>query len=312
LAAGCSVVLLASPQAPLATLMLGQIAAQVGFPAGVLNVIVGGPEVGRRLTEHPDVAVVTFTGSVPVGRMVMAQAASHIARVVLELGGKSAAILLPGADFDAVVGPLHQRYARNAGQGCASPTRLLVPANRMDDFIDLSRAAYERIVVGDPFNRDTLVGPLISSAHRARVEGYVQSAVDNGGFIAAGGGRPPLDRGWFVNPCLVAGVPNSARISQEEVFGPVAVVLPYTDVNDAVRIANDSTMGLHAMIFGPLDEALDIAPRLAVGQVTINGGGSGSRTDAPMGGFKQSGIGREAGRWGLSEFLQPQHVHWPI
>ena len=312
LAAGCTVVLLASPQAPLSTLLIGEIATKVGFPPGVLNVIVGGPEVGRRVTENPAVAVVSFTGSVAVGKAVMQQASHHVANVVLELGGKSPAIVLPGADLKAIVKPLHQRYARNAGQGCASPTRLLIPAQDFDEFLDLSSLAYEEITVGDPWDRATIVGPLISDAHRARVEGYIQSALDDGGFIAAGGGRPDIERGWFVNPALIAGLPSTSRVCREEIFGPVAVALSYSDLDEAVSISNDSDLGLHAMIFGDHDIAVDLAPRLAVGQVSINGGGSGFRSDAPMGGFKQSGIGRESGTWGLMEFLEPQHVHWPL
>jgi aldehyde dehydrogenase (NAD+)/betaine-aldehyde dehydrogenase len=165
--------------------------------------------------------------------------------------------------------------------------------------------------VGNPWDRDTTVGPVIRPEHRDRIEAYVASALDEGGSVLAGGGRPPLDRGWYVNPTLIGGVANSARVCQDEIFGPVAVVLPYRDLDHAVQIANETSFGLHAAIFGPTETAIALAPRLRAGSVTINGGG-GFRTDAPMGGFKQSGIGREVGEWGVREFLEVQHVQWPI
>jgi aldehyde dehydrogenase (NAD+)/betaine-aldehyde dehydrogenase len=312
LAAGCTTVVLTSPRAPLTTLLLGEIALEVGFPPGVINVIVGGPDIGRQLTGHPGVDKVSFTGSVDVGRIVMKQAAENLVDVVLELGGKSAAILLPDVDLAKAVAPLHQRYARNAGQGCASPTRLLVDEPRFEEFVELSRKAYAEIKVGDPFDRDTIVGPLIRPDHRDRVEQYIESALADGGTILAGGGRPPVERGWYINPTLIGDLDNSVRACREEIFGPVAVVFSYRDLDDAVAIANDSPLGLQAYLFGSTETALELAPRLRAGTVTINGGAGTFRTDAPLGGFKQSGIGRESGEWGVGEFLEPQHVTWRV
>ncbi|MBS45664.1 MAG: betaine-aldehyde dehydrogenase [Nocardioides sp.] len=307
---GCTVVLMPSPRTPVATLLLARLIREAGFPPGVVNVVVGGVEEARRLTEHPDVAKVAFTGSVEVGRHVMCQAASHLAGVVLELGGKSPAIMLPDADVAAVAPAVHLRYCRNGGQACAAPTRLLVPRAQWDTFVDVTRSTIDEVVVGDPRDPATVVGPMITAAHRDRVERYVADAVASGASVVAGGGRPDLARGWFTNPAVVADVDNSWPIAQEEIFGPVSVAMPYDSVDEAVAIANDSMFGLHAYVFSAdLEAARALAPRLRVGAVTINGGG-GFRADAPMGGFGVSGIGREIGHWGIHEFLEPQHVQW--
>lgn len=309
LAAGCTVVVLPSPQTPLATLLFGTLLKEAGVPVGVVNIIVGGADVGAALTEHAEVDKISFTGSVGVGRAVMGQAAKTIKGVVLELGGKSASIILPDADLPSVLAPVHLRYVRNAGQGCASPTRILVHESRVDEFVALSAAFFPSIKVGDPWDEDTVSGPLISEDHRARVEGYVERAVAAGARIVAGGGRPDIADGWYMNPTLIAGVSNGDEICQDELFGPVGVVLPYRDIDDAVAIANDSYLGLAAAIFGPTEQAKEIAARLRVGSVYINGGGA-MRMDAPMGGFKQSGIGREYGEESLREYLEPQHIQW--
>ena len=307
LAAGCTTVLLSSPLAPLAVLMLGSLIRKAGFPPGVVNIIAGDAAVGRALTESEDIDKITFTGSVAVGRSVMQQAAKGIRGVVLELGGKSAAILLPGADIKSISFPLHARYLRNAGQGCGSPTRILVPHSRFDEFVDLSREAYARMPVGNPYDPKTMAGPLITERHRERVEGAVQSAVATGAQIVAGGGRPPEPRGWYMNPTLVAGVDNRSAIAREELFGPVGVVMTYQDTDEAVAIANDSSLGLKGYLFGPEDDCFRIAPRLRVGTVLINGGGD-ARPDGPLSGSKQSGIGCEWGEAGLREFLETQHI----
>jgi aldehyde dehydrogenase (NAD+) len=307
LATGCTTVLLASPQAPLAVLALGTLAREAGFPDGVVNFIAGGTEVGQALTSHPLVDKVSFTGSVSVGREVMKQAAQGLRDVVLELGGKSAAILLPGVDFDKYLPTLHARYARNAGQGCGSPTRILVEESRYDEFLEKSRAAYEKIRVGEPRDIETVVGPLISSAQRDRIEAALAKAVEAGATIVAGGGRPAIDKGWYLNPALIGGVDNHSWIARNELFGPVSVVLTYKTVDEAIAIANDSELGLKAYIFGSKAECLKIAPRLRVGTVQINGG-SPLRPDAPMNGYKLSGIGAEWGEDGLREFLAPQHI----
>lgn len=310
-AAGCPIVLLPSPQAPLSTLLFADFVEEAKLPEGAVNVLVGGPEIGGALIDDPRVAKVSFTGSVPTGRVIMKAAAEHINDVVLELGGKSATVILPEADIDAVAEPVHYRYLRNAGQGCASPMRVLVHESKLNQFLDNSRQVFESAVVGDPWDSQTLVGPLISAQHRGRVEGYISGAVEEGGTIVAGGGRPDIERGWYVNPTLISGLNNGARANQEEIFGPVGTVQPYRDVDEAIEIANDSTFGLHAAIYGPTEEALSLAERLHVGLITINGGGP-IRPEGPTGGWRESGIGREKGEAGVREFLEPQTVQWTV
>lgn len=307
LAAGCTTVLLSSPLAPLAILLLGDLVRRAGFPAGVVNIIAGGAEVGRALTEHPDVNKVSFTGSVNVGRQVMQQAAAGLRSVVLELGGKSAAIMLPGVDYTKYAFWLHARYARNAGQGCGSPTRILVEESRYEEFCEVSRKAYAQITVGDPSDPTTIVGPVVTSANRDRIEAAVARAVEAGASIIAGGGRPGIERGWFLNPVLVGGLDNQAKLARDEIFGPVSVVLTYRSVDEAIRIANDSDLGLKAYLFGAKEQCLQLVPKLRVGTVQINGG-SPLRPDAPMTGYKHSGVGAEWGEDGLREFLLPQHI----
>ncbi|MCO5157804.1 MAG: aldehyde dehydrogenase family protein [Aquamicrobium sp.] len=311
LAAGCTAVLLSSPQAPLTVLKLGELAREVGIPRGVLNIIAGGVEAGRALTEHPGVDKVSFTGSVNVGRQVMQQAAGGLRDVVLELGGKSAAIMLPGVDLERYAFQLHARYARNAGQGCGSPTRILVEESRYREFCELSRKAYEKIKVGDPRDPSTILGPVVSAAQRERIEAMVARAVEQGAEIIAGGGRPDMPKGWYLNPTLVGGLDNSKELARQEIFGPVSVVLTYRTVEEAIRIANDSELGLKAYIFGPTAECLKLVPELRVGTVQVNGG-SPLRPDAPMTGYKHSGLGSEWGEDGLREFMLPQHIDVPV
>lgn len=310
-AAGCPTVLLPSPQSPLSTLLFADLVEEAGFPDGALSVLVGGVDVAQALIGSAGVSKVSFTGSVPAGTAVMQAAAVGVRDVVLELGGKSAAILLPDADVSAVAAPVHQRYLRNAGQGCASPTRVLVHASRFDEFIEASRAVYGDVAIGDPWDPKTLVGPVISEQHRDRVRGFVDDAVAHGGSVVAETPLPGLDRGWWNTPTLIGDLPNSARINREEVFGPVASVQRYETIDEAVAIANDSEFGLHASVFGPHDEAFAVAPQLQAGHVTLNGGGP-LRTDAPTGGWKASGIGREYGEHGIREFLEPVTVQWPV
>lgn len=307
LAAGCTTVLLSSPLAPLAVLAVGRLVREAGFPLGVVNLIAGGAPVGQALTGHPEVNKISFTGSVAVGKQVMRQAADGLRGVVLELGGKSAAIMLPGTDYEKHALWLHARYARNAGQGCGSPTRILVEESRFEEFVAASRKAYAQIRVGDPRDPATIVGPVVTSAQRDRIEAGVARAVEAGGRVLAGGGRPDIAKGWFTNPVLVGGLDNQATLAREEIFGPVSVVLTYRTVDEAIQIANDSELGLKAYLFGPKDECLKLVPRLRVGTVQINGG-SALRPDAPMQGYKLSGLGSEWGEDGLREFVVPQHI----
>jgi aldehyde dehydrogenase (NAD+)/betaine-aldehyde dehydrogenase len=307
LAAGCTAVLLSSPQAPLTILMLGELVRRAGFPEGVVNIIAGGAEVGRALTEHPGIAKVSFTGSVNVGRQVMQQAAAGLRSVVLELGGKSAAIMLPGVDFNKYAFSLHARYARNAGQGCGSPTRILVEESRYEEFAEISRKVYPQIKVGDPRDPATVLGPLITAAQRERIEAALGRALEAGAQIIAGGGRPNLDKGWFLNPTVVGKLDNQSSLAREELFGPVSVVLTYRTMEEAIQIANDSPLGLKAYLFGAKEQCLSLVPELRVGTVQINGG-SPLRPDAPMIGYKHSGVGAEWGEDGLREFMLPQHI----
>jgi aldehyde dehydrogenase (NAD+)/betaine-aldehyde dehydrogenase len=312
LAAGCTTIVAPSPKAPLTTLMLARAAEAAGFPPGVVNVVVGGPDVGRALSSDPGIGKVAFTGSRAVGQLIMEQAAGTIKGITLELGGKSPSLLLPGVDLARIARRLHTGYLLNAGQACAAPARVLVPHESYDEFAQASRDAFAKIMVGDPWDPKTIVGPLIRPDHRDRVERFVDDAVGEGATIVAGGGRPPLERGWYTNPVLVGSVESRASIAQEEIFGPVGVVVTYHDLDDAVAKANDVPYGLAANVYSP-DTAtgIQVAKRLRAGTVYVNGGGA-FRTDAPFGGFKASGIGREYGEWGIREFLQPQHVQWPL
>jgi aldehyde dehydrogenase (NAD+) len=309
-AAGCPTVLLSSPNAPLAILNFGRWVEEAGWPASSVSVLAGGVDVAQHLISQPDVAKVTFTGSVSAGKAVMATAAKGLCDVVLELGGKSAAIVLPTADLSSVVEPIHSRYLRNAGQGCASPTRILVHESALDAFLEQSRDYFSSVAVGDPWDPKTLVGPVISERHRQTVQGYIDSALADGGTVLARG-HEPAGPGWWVPPTLLGGLGNHARVNQEEIFGPVASVITYGTVEEAIAIANDSSFGLHATVWGPLNEAMDIASRLDVGQVSLNGGGA-KRPDAPNGGWKNSGIGREFGEAGIREFLEAVHIQWPV
>lgn len=307
LSAGCTVVLLSSPLAPLTVRMLGELIREAGFPAGVVNIVSGAVEVGKALTEHRDVDLVSFTGSVAVGREVMKQAAQGLRGVVLELGGKGPAILLPGTDYERYAFSLNARYARHAGQGCGSPTRILVEESRFEEFVAATRAIWDKIIVGDPRDKNVIVGPLITKAHRERVESAIEQAVASGARVLCGGGRPDIDKGWFLNPVLLGGIDNSARIAREELFGPVSVVLTYRTVEEAIAIANDSDLGLKAYLYGDTDQCERLAPRISAGTVVINNGG-GHRPDAPMCGYRQSGIGSELGEAGISEYLVTQHI----
>jgi aldehyde dehydrogenase (NAD+) len=311
LAAGCTAIYVPSSLTPLTALLFADIVRDAGIPPGVLNIIAGEADVARAVTLHRGIDKVSMTGSVAVGRQVMSQAAQGLKGVVLELGGKSPGIVLPGTDLERISMSLHGRYLRNAGQGCQSPTRLLVHASQYDDFVDTARTAYARIPVGDPWESTTMIGPLIREAHRARVEGYVQRALAEGGTILAGGGRPDIAQGWYMNGALLGGLSNDSEIARNELFGPVAVLIPYESLEEAVAIANDSEFGLAASIFGTQDEAMAIAQRLRVGTVSINGGGN-FRVDSVLGGWKQSGVGREWGEHGVREFLETQHIQWTL
>ncbi|KUI17258.1 aldehyde dehydrogenase [Mycolicibacterium acapulense] len=303
LAAGCTVVLKSAPDTPLVTLALGElIANHTDIPAGVVNVLSGAdPEVGAALTTSPDVDMVTFTGSTPTGRRIMAAASETLKKVFLELGGKSAAIVLDDADFNMAALFSAFSMVTHAGQGCALTSRLLVPRSRHDEIVELVKNNFGLVRYGNPAEQGTYMGPLISEKQRDKVDGMVKRAVEAGATLVTGGEK--VDPGYFYTPTLLTDVDPDSEIAQEEVFGPVLVVIAYDDDDDAVRIANNSIYGLSGAVFGSEDRALAVARRIRTGTFSINGGNYFS-PDSPFGGYKQSGIGREMGRAGLEEFLE--------
>lgn len=312
IASGCSIVLMCSQKAVHTTTALAALIEEAGVPAGAFNFVYGPPATAERLCSHPDVDLVSFTGSAAIGRRIMELAAPTLKRVVLELGGKSADIILPGVDIDAVVGRCVRGWTSNAGQGCSAMTRTLVPHTEFERYLEAATAVAVANGCGDPRDPATVVGPLVSAGQRASVAGYVDRAVAAGATIVTGGKAPEaFPRGFFYEPTIVVGVDNQAEIAREELFGPVSVVLPYDTTDEAVAIANDSMYGLAANVWGPTDAAMSVAERLRVGTVTVNRGGS-MLGDHPWGGFKQSGLGREGGWLGFEEFFEAKHILWPL
>ena len=307
LAAGCTVVLKGAPDTPLITLALGElIANHTDIPAGVVNVLSGAdPQVGAALTTSPDVDMVTFTGSTPTGRRIMAAASDTLKRVFLELGGKSAAIVLDDADFNTAALFSAFSMVTHAGQGCALTSRLLVPRSRHDEIVELVKNNFGLVRFGDPADPSTYMGPLISEKQRDKVDGMVKRAVEAGATLVTGGEK--VEPGYFYTPTLLTDVDPDSEIAQEEVFGPVLVVIAYDDDDDAVRIANNSIYGLSGAVFGSQDRALAVARRIRTGTFSINGG-MYFNADSPFGGYKQSGIGREMGTAGLEEFLESKTI----
>ncbi|HYT10106.1 MAG TPA: aldehyde dehydrogenase family protein, partial [Mycobacteriales bacterium] len=306
LAAGCTVVLKPSEVAPLSAYVLAEAVDEAGLPPGVLNVVPGtGAVAGEALAAHPDVDMVSFTGSTRAGRRVSEVAAGTVKRVALELGGKSANVVLDDADLLAAVKVGLANCYLNAGQTCTALTRMLVPAARHDEAVSLAVAATEKYTVGDPLAEGTRIGPLVSAAQRDRVRGYIARGAEEGAMLATGGVEPPdgLDRGFFVRPTVFAGVRPDATIAQEEIFGPVLSVIPYSSEDEAVEIANATPYGLSGAVWSAdRDRAVAVARRLRTGQVDVNGGKFNPL--APFGGYKQSGTGRELGHFGLEEFLE--------
>ncbi|CAN5739759.1 aldehyde dehydrogenase family protein [soil metagenome] len=307
LAAGCTVVLKPSEVAPLNAFMFAEIIHEVGLPPGVFNLVSGtGPGVGEAIAAHPGVDMVSFTGSTLAGRRVSEVAAGTVKRVALELGGKSANIILDDADLEAAVTDGVGKCYLNSGQTCTALTRMLVPRDRHDEAVEIARKVAETVyTIGDPFGGEARLGPLISAAQRERVRGYITKGIDEGATLVTGGPEAPdgLAKGYYVKPTVFGNVQNDMVIAQEEIFGPVLSVIAYDDEDDAVRIANDSMYGLAGGVWsGDEDRAKRVARRIRTGQVEINGGGFNPL--APFGGYKQSGHGRELGRYGLDEFLE--------
>jgi acyl-CoA reductase-like NAD-dependent aldehyde dehydrogenase len=314
LAAGCSVVLKGPPDTPWITAALGRlIAEETDIPRGVVNVLTGAsPDVGEALVTDPAVDMVSFTGSTATGRRIMAAASDTVKKTFLELGGKSAFIVLDDADLALATMFAGFMICAHAGQGCAITTRLLVPRSKFDEAIEGVRGTMAGVPYGDPSDPSIMMGPLISERQRERVDGYVQGAVADGASVVLGGRVPEhLPDGFFYEPTLLVDVDPSSRIAQEEVFGPVLVAIPYEDDDDAVRIANDSIFGLSGAVYGGDNErAKNVARRLRTGTVSVNGG-MYYAPDAPFGGFKQSGIGREMGVAGLEEYLETKTIAVP-
>lgn len=308
LAAGCTVVLKPAPEGPVTTLLLAEALEAAGLPEGVISVLPGGSEAGEHLVRHRGVDKVSFTGSTAVGRRIMALCADRIARVTLELGGKSASIVCDDVSLESVLPTLLPAGFGHSGQVCAAITRLLVPRKRHDEFIDAAGALLASLKVGDPREPDTVIGPLAARRQRDRVENYIEIGKAEGAKIVAGGRRPAhLEKGWYIEPTLFADATNEMRIAREEIFGPVLTVIPYNGVDDAIAIANDSDYGLSGSVYADdLGRAEYIARRVRTGQMFVND--SGVCLSQPFGGFKQSGIGREGGIEGIEPYLETKMI----
>jgi aldehyde dehydrogenase (NAD+) len=309
LAAGCAVVLKPSEVAPLNAIALAEVVAASGVPSGVFNLVHGlGPIVGEAMAGHPGIDMVSFTGSTRAGISVARAAAVSVKRVTQELGGKSANIILDHPDFPRAVRAGLTDCFLNSGQACNAPTRMLVPASRQEEAVEIARRVAGEMRLGDPFDIGVTMGPVVSATQFERVQGFIRKGIEEGAELVAGGpGRPEgIEKGYFVRPTVFARVRNEMAIAREEIFGPVLCILPFEDEGEAVRIANDSEYGLAAYISGPLEIAQRIASRLRVGQVTLNRARFDPR--APFGGYKKSGNGREFGEWGLLEFLETKAI----
>ena len=308
LIAGCTVVIKGSPEAPGHALLMAEAAEAVGLPKGVLNVVIADREASEALVRSPDVDKISFTGSSATGRTIASILGARMARYTLELGGKSAAIILDDYDIETAANELAARACDMSGQVCACLSRVVVPHHRADQVADAIGAAFKKVVVGDPFDAATQMGPVATRRQRDRVEGYIENAKADGYRTTAGGGRPAhLRRGFFIEPTVFAGVDNQAAIAQEEVFGPVLSVIPAKDEADAVRIANDSQFGLNGAVFtNDVDRAYAVARQIRTGTV----GHNGHLVDFTIafGGFKQSGVGREGGVEGLYPYLETKTI----
>jgi len=313
LLAGCTVVYKPSPETPLDAFRIAEILSEVGLPEGVLSVVPAGREVSEHLVLHPDVDKISFTGSTVAGRKIASLCGSQLKRCTLELGGKSAALLLDDVDLSATLPLLLPNALMNNGQACIAQTRIVAPRARYDEVVDaVAEMVRAEWPVGDPMDMATAIGPLVASRQRDRVEGYIAKGIDEGARVVIGGGRPGSEpTGWFVEPTIFAGVDNKMTIAQEEIFGPVLVVIPHDGDDDAVAIANDSDYGLCGSVFTADNErGLAVARQISTGTYMLN---SNIPIDfgTPFGGFKSSGIGREFGPEGLEAFLETKSINLP-
>ena len=309
IATGCTMLLKPSEIAPLNAILFAEVLHDAGVPAGVFNLVNGdGPTVGAHLSSHPDVDMMSFTGSTRAGVEVAKNAAPTVKRVAQELGGKSANIVLPSADVGETVGRDFFGMCRNTGQSCNAGTRILVPAEKMDEAAAAAASAAAAITVGAPTSDGVVMGPVVSEAQWNKVQGLIQTGIDEGATLAAGGtGRPDgLDEGYFVKPTVFADVTNDMTIAQEEIFGPVVSIIGYESIEQAIEIANDTEYGLAGYISGDQDEAVAVAKRIRTGMMHVNG--AGPDFNAPFGGYKQSGNGREWGELGFEEFLESKAI----
>jgi aldehyde dehydrogenase (NAD+) len=310
LLAGCTVVVKAAPEASLDAVLLAEIVDAAELPPGTVSILTGGVEAGRALVDHPGIDKIAFTGSTDAGREIGARCGRALRRVSLELGGKSAAVILDDADLDAAVRGLRFTSFVNNGQACAAQTRILAPRSRYDDVVEAVAALADSLTVGDPFETDTKVGPVVSRRQRDRVRGYIESGIRDGARLVAGGPAPPsgLPVGWFVRPTVFADVDNDMGIAQEEIFGPVLCVIPYDDDDDAIRLANASRYGLAGSVWTSDDRrGLAVARSVRTGTFGINGYAPDPL--APFGGYKESGIGREWGEAGLDEYVELKAIN---
>ena len=313
LAAGCTMVLKPSEVAPVNAILLAEILDAAGVPKGVFNLVNGdGPSVGEAMSSHPDIHMMSFTGSTRAGVLVAKAAADTVKRVSQELGGKSANIVLEDADLQTAVAGGVSQVMTNSGQSCNAPTRMLVPKAKHDEALQIAKAAAEGVKPGDPFTDGTVIDPVVSEVQFEKIQGLIQKGIDEGATLVAGGtGRPDgLNAGYFVKPTVFGDVNNDMTIAREEIFGPVLSILPYETEAEAIEIANDTPYGLSGYVqSGSVDHAVEVASQIRTGNVHING--SGPDFGAPFGGYKQSGNGREWGELGFEEFLETKAMFVP-